>query len=97
MLGPWITLLVSPDQKSAVPMADWLGGVRFGMADRSTEIAPVRISGAGNPVANGLKAFEYLDEFYSTVTFSTTTKVTPILIAKVHIQTRNNQIGRAHV
>ena len=80
-----------PDQKSAVPMADWLGGVRFGMADRSTEIAPVRISGAGNPVANGLKAFEYLDEFYSTVTFSTTTKVTPILIAKVHIQTRNNQ------
>jgi quercetin dioxygenase-like cupin family protein/type 1 glutamine amidotransferase len=80
-----------PDQKSAVPFADWLGGVRFGMADRSTEIAPVRIAGAGNPVANGLRAFEYLDEFYPTLTFSKTTKVTPILIAKVHIQTKDNK------
>jgi quercetin dioxygenase-like cupin family protein/type 1 glutamine amidotransferase len=80
-----------PDRTSAVPFADWLGAVRFGMADRSTEIAPVRISGGANPVANGLKAFEYLDEFYPTVTFSTTTKVTPILTAKVHIQIRNNR------
>ncbi len=80
-----------PDQNSAVPMADWLGAVRFGMADRSTEIAPVRISGAGNPVANGLKAFNYLDEFYPTLTFSTTAKVTPILVAKIHIQIKNNR------
>jgi quercetin dioxygenase-like cupin family protein/type 1 glutamine amidotransferase len=80
-----------PDQTSTIPFADWLGAVRFGMADRSTEIAPVRISGGPNPVANGLKAFEYLDEFYPTVTFSTTTKITPILTAKVHIQTRNNR------
>ena len=28
-----------PDQNSVIPMADWLGGVRFGMADRSNEIA----------------------------------------------------------
>lgn len=81
-----------PDEKSAVPFADWLGGVRFGMADRTTEIAPIRISGAGNPVANGLKAFNYLDEFYPTLTFSKTgTKVTPILTAKAHVQTRNNR------
>ena len=80
-----------PDQTSAVPFADWLGAVRFGMADRSTEIAPVRISGAASPVANGLKDFNYLDEFYPTVTFSTTTRVTPILTAKVHIQIRNNK------
>ncbi len=80
-----------PDQTSAVPFADWLGAVRFGMADRSTEIAPVQISGAASPVANGLKDFNYLDEFYPTVTFSTTTKVTPILTAKVHIQIRNNK------
>jgi quercetin dioxygenase-like cupin family protein len=51
----------------------------------------VRISGAASPVANGLKDFNYLDEFYPTVTFSTTTKVTPILTAKVHIQFRNNR------
>jgi quercetin dioxygenase-like cupin family protein/type 1 glutamine amidotransferase len=80
-----------PAPTSVVPFADWLGAVRFGMADRSTEIAPVRISDGANPVANGLKTFDYLDEFYPTLTFSTTTKVTPILTAKVHIQTRNNR------
>jgi mannose-6-phosphate isomerase-like protein (cupin superfamily)/type 1 glutamine amidotransferase len=81
-----------PDRTSVIPMADWLGGVRFGMADRTTEIAQIRILGAGkNPIANGLKPFEYLDEFYPTITFSTIDKVTPILTAKTHIQTRNNQ------
>jgi mannose-6-phosphate isomerase-like protein (cupin superfamily)/type 1 glutamine amidotransferase len=81
-----------PDRTSLIPMADWLGGVRFGMADRTTEIAQIRILGAGkNPIANGLKPFEYLDEFYPTITFSTTDKITPILSAKTHIQTRNNQ------
>jgi mannose-6-phosphate isomerase-like protein (cupin superfamily)/type 1 glutamine amidotransferase len=81
-----------PNRTSLIPMADWLGGVRFGMADRTTEIAQIQISGAGkNPIANGLKPFELLDEFYPTITFSTTDKVTPILSAKVHIQTRNNQ------
>jgi len=79
-----------PDQSSKIPFADWLGAVRYGMADRTTEIASVQISGAANPVTNGLKTFSYLDEFYPTLTFSTTTKVTPILTAKVHIQTRNN-------
>jgi quercetin dioxygenase-like cupin family protein/type 1 glutamine amidotransferase len=80
-----------PTQTSVVPMADWLGGVRFGMADRTTEIAQIQIAGAGkNPIANGLKPFELLDEFYPTFTFSTTDKVTPILSAKVHIQTRTN-------
>jgi quercetin dioxygenase-like cupin family protein/type 1 glutamine amidotransferase len=81
-----------PSQTSVIPMADWLGAVRFGMADRTTEIAQIQISGAGkNPIANGLKPFELLDEFYPTLTFSTIDKVTPILSAKVHIQTRNNQ------
>ena len=79
------------DQTSPVPFADWLGAIRFGMADRTTEIAPIEVSGGTNPVANGLKAFDYLDEFYPTMTFSKTTKVTPILTAKVHIQTRNNK------
>jgi quercetin dioxygenase-like cupin family protein/type 1 glutamine amidotransferase len=81
-----------PDRNSVIPMADWLGGVRFGMADRTTEIAQIRISGAGkSPIANGLKPYEYLDEFYPTINFSTTDKVIPILTAKVHIQTRDNK------
>src|SRR3984957_2470796 len=81
-----------PSQTSLIPMADWLGGVRFGMADRGTEIAQIQIAGAGkNPIANGLKPFELLDEYYPTLTFSKTDKVTPILSAKVHIQTQNNK------
>lgn len=79
------------DRTSPVPFADWLGAVRFGMADRTTEVAPIEISGGTNPVANGLKAFDYLDEFYPTITFSKITKVTPILIARVHIQTQNSR------
>ena len=79
------------DETSPVPFADWLGGVRFGMADRTTEIAPIEIAPGSNPVANGLKAFDYLDEFYPTITFSKTVRVTPVLVARVHIQTRNNK------
>src|SRR6202453_5414022 len=73
-----------PSQTSVIPMADWLGAVRFGMAGRTTEIAQIQISGTGkNPIANGLKPFELLDEFYPTLTFSTLDKLTPILSAKV--------------
>jgi quercetin dioxygenase-like cupin family protein/type 1 glutamine amidotransferase len=78
------------DQSSKVPFASWLGAVRFGMADRTTETVPVRISGQTSPVANGLKDFDYLDEFYPTITFSTATKVTPVLTARLHVQFRNN-------
>ena len=80
-----------PSQASKIPMADWLGAVRFGLADRTTELASVHASGPANSVANGVKTFDYLDEFYPTLTFSTTTKVTPILTARVHIQTRDNR------
>jgi quercetin dioxygenase-like cupin family protein/type 1 glutamine amidotransferase len=79
------------DQTSPVPFADWLGAIRYGMADRTMEIAPIKVSQSENPVANGLKDFNYLDEFYPTMSFSKTTRVTPILIARVHIQTRNNK------
>lgn len=80
-----------PSESSKIPMADWLGAIRFGLADRTTEEAPVRVSGEASPVANGLKAFVYLDEFYPTLTFSSTTRVTPILTARIHIQTRNSR------
>ncbi|MGY4167813.1 ThuA domain-containing protein [Bradyrhizobium sp. USDA 4529] len=80
-----------PSESNKIPFADWLGAVRFGVRDRTGEMAPVRISGAASPVANGLKAFDYQDEFYLNLTFSTTTKVTPILTAKLHVQARDNR------
>ena len=79
-----------PDKASKVPFGDWLGGIRIGMADRTTEIAPVQIVGAGHPVAHGLRPFSYHDEFYPSIDFAASGKITPILRAKVHVQHRNN-------
>ncbi len=80
-----------PDRDSASPLKDWLGGVRIGMADRSTEAAPVEIAGSAHPIARGLQPFVFHDEYYPTITFSTVDKVTPILSAKVHVQFRDNK------
>ncbi len=74
---------------SRIPFTDWLGAIRIGFADRTTEIAHIEIAGGTHPVARGLKAFDDLDEFYPTLKFSETTKITPILTAKVHVQYRD--------
>lgn len=80
-----------PDKTSTIPYADWLGAVRFGLADRSTEFVPIHASEGANVVASDVKGFAYLDEFYPTIAFSNTVKVTPILTARVHIQFRDNK------
>lgn len=78
-----------PAESSQVPFSEWLGAVRVGMADRTTEIAPLEVTGIGHPISNGLGAFEYLDEFYPSLAFSKAMKVTPILSARIHVQHRN--------
>ena len=80
-----------PASTSSVPFQDWLGAVRVGMADRSTEVAPVEIAGGSHPVATGLHDFSLLDEYYPTIEFSRTVKVTPILKARTHVQMRDNK------
>ncbi|MBA3896700.1 MAG: cupin domain-containing protein [Sphingomonadaceae bacterium] len=79
-----------PEKSADLPLADWLGGVRVD-TDRTTEIAPVTVAAKGHPVARGLGAFETLDEFYPTISFGHTTRVTPILNAHIHTQYANGK------
>ncbi len=80
-----------PDAKADVPYTNWLGGIRIGMADRTTEIAPISITTQSHPIASGLTSFEYLDEFYPTINMTSSPGVTPILSARVHVQHRDNK------
>lgn len=74
--------------KDDVPFLDWLGGVRIAVTDYTVETAPVTIATQAHPIANGLKSFDYLDEFYPTIDFGSDPKVVPILSARIHVQHR---------
>jgi outer membrane protein assembly factor BamB len=87
-------------QASTVPPADdlglprWLGGVRVGTFDRTTEWA--QLQPTMHPVARGIVPFGYRDEFYPTFRFSNAAAGTrtPVLRAVLHPQFRD---GRALV
>lgn len=80
-----------PDDNGDVPLSDWVGGVRVGMADRSTQFAPLTVVAKDHPIARGLaSSFHYHDEFYPTIRYKDDPRVTPILSVKVHVQFRNN-------
>lgn len=85
--------LVALHQASTVPAADrdidfpgWLGGVRYGMADRTTEPAHF-VSATGHPVSRGVVEFTYYDEFYPTIGFNKNSgRITPILVGDLHVE-----------
>lgn len=87
--------LVALHQASTVPADDadstclllWLGAVRPGLFDRTTETVTVQPA-AGSPLSRGLSAFELRDEFYPTLRFAKTGKLTPVLSATLHPQFR---------
>lgn len=76
---------VAPGSKDS-PLEDWLGGVRIAVTDYTVETAPIAISNASHPIANGVDDFNYLDEFYPTIELSDSASVTPILKGRVHVQ-----------
>lgn len=84
--------LVALHQASTVPADDdfglraWLGGVRRGLFDRSTEFARLQPASAPHPVGVGLEAFSYRDEFYPTLAFEA--GAVPLLRADLHPQFR---------
>jgi quercetin dioxygenase-like cupin family protein/type 1 glutamine amidotransferase len=78
--------LALPNRNSGLPLVSWLGVARV-ENDRSTEIVPVTVASASHPIARGVKAFDYHDEFYSKME-TAGSSVTPILSAKVHTQFR---------
>ncbi len=88
--------LVALHQATTVPANDtqvglerWLGGSRQGMFDRATEM--VRLTPATHPVASGVAAFTYHDEFYPTIRFAESGRVTPLLSGDLHVQFREGQ------
>ena len=90
--------LVALHQASTVPADDdlglsrWLGGVRAGMFDRSTEWTRLVPATPMHPIARSLVAFEYRDEFYPTIRFATQGGMrTPILRAVLHPQFRDGR------
>ena len=90
--------LVALHQASTVPAGDdaiglqrWLGGARFGMADRTTETALLQPATPAHPVARGVQAFAYRDEFYPTIRFAASGRITPILVATLHVQYRDDK------
>jgi quercetin dioxygenase-like cupin family protein len=88
--------LVVLHQASTVPETDrtldlqrWLGGARYGMFDRATEMAQIATATPAHPVSRGLAPFTYLDEFYPTLRWQD--GVQPILKARLHVEFREGK------
>jgi type 1 glutamine amidotransferase len=88
--------LVVLHQASTVPATDrtldlqrWLGGARYGMFDRATEMAQIAPAAPTHPVSRGLAPFTYLDEFYPTLRWQDGAQ--PILEARLHVEFREDQ------
>jgi len=89
--------VVALHQASTVPVNDttidlprWLGGARYGMADRTMEL--IVFKPAAHPISNGVGEFSLNDEFYPTIRFvEDGNHVTPILTGKLHPQFRDGK------
>lgn len=87
--------LVALHQSSTVPVGEdlglprWLGGVREGMFDRSTQWASLAPADADAAPARGVSAFAYRDEFYPSFRFAAGGGTrTPVLKTRLHPQFR---------
>jgi len=79
-----------PPEDKLIDLPRWLGGGRYGMFDRTTEM--VEFQPAAHPISRGVGAFTYLDEFYPTIRFGADReKVVPILTGTLHIQVQKDQ------
>lgn len=87
--------LVVLHQASTVPpkndldLPRWLGGVRYGMFDRTTEWAELAPAMPDHPVSRGVGAFAYRDEFYPTLRFHS--GAVPVLKTTLHPQYRGGE------
>lgn len=87
--------LVALHQASTVPPGDpdallpWLGAVREGTFDRSTQWATLAPVAASHPVLRGVAPFEHRDEFYPTLRFAGGAE--PLLSAGLDVQYRDGR------
>src|SRR5690606_17559780 len=77
-----------PEKTADEPFTKWLGGVRVAVTDHTIETVPISITTSSHQIANGMKSFTLIDEFYPTIEFDRAAKVTPILSARLHVQFR---------
>ena len=77
-----------PAGGTSIDLPRWLGAARYGMFDRTTEYADVQVADAQHPIARGVEAFAYRDEFYPK--FRRGDKpIVPLLHATLHVQYRD--------
>lgn len=69
----------------------WLGGTRYGMFDRATEMAEITPTTPAHPVNRGVAPFTYLDEFYPTISWQQGAALKPILRARLHVESREGK------
>lgn len=91
--------LVALHQASTVPVDDdlglapWLGGVRAGTFDRTTQWAQLAPATPTHPAVRGLAAFGYRDEFYPSFRLAAQGGTrTPLLKTTLHPQFRAGQV-----
>lgn len=59
---------VPADEATRIDLARWLGAVRPGMIDRTTQVAT--LTPRAHPVTRGVRTVTYRDEFYPTLRFA---------------------------
>lgn len=80
-----------PRDDTTIEFQRWLGGARYGMADRTTTSAHF-IPRGKHPVSRGISEFTYYDEFYPTIQFNPKDeKLTPILVSNLHVEFADNK------
>ena len=84
-----IRLRLSRRPIALLDLQRWLGGARYGMFDRATEMAQISTATPAHPVSRGLAPFTYLDEFYPTLRWQD--GVQPILKARLHVEFREGK------
>lgn len=73
-----------PKDNASIPMTEWLGARRNGMADRTTEPVTLAPATATHPICAGMDEFTYTDEFYPSLIFHhDSQRIVPILRAKL--------------
>lgn len=58
-----------PKADRSIPLRDWLGGVRYGLANRTTQTVRLEPE-VQHPVLNGVGTFDIFDEFYPAIDFA---------------------------
>ena len=59
-----------PQDDTTVALKEWLGGARYGKANRTTRPAAISVNNSRHPVSMGIENFVLNDEFYPEIRFN---------------------------